>query len=400
MSQFGIPLTRYFPLRTFPRDILESLCRSLWGWEDCSQCVNTGVSSNAKCPGCPWSMQPHLEPFRLFYREITYQYTPDDQYKSRSVLQNHVALLDIAAFIQHHPQYPRKQLIAEHLGGNGVMNLSDANTNQAFDLALSVLSMIPFAENNLCLDRNPVDGPETWAEHQSASDIVALALPVGEPLSRQERRKVCQNVSAATLEHHNLRIIRTDDFRQHLEYDSTVSGVYVFFHPGFLRGHLSSQHSVAVVDDRLVTFLHADIISSRFRIVLAPQVVLETLYTLRYILFDCEDPRNSLIASNLGFNLDDLKMDMSNYSGLSLDSKQYKYWGKRLLLLADLLENAKLSRRLQGLAKQYWRIVCEGVVVPAFCVAVIAVVLQSREGTSDVSVMCPNGCALTSTVAP
>lgn len=157
---------------------------------------------------------------------------------------------------------------------------------------------------------------------------------------------------------------------------------------------------MAVVDDRLVTFLHADIISSRYRIVLAPQVVLETLYTLRYILFDWEDSRNSLIAFNLGFNLDDLKMDMSNYSGLSLDSKQYKYWGKRLLLLADVLENAKLSRRLQGFAKRYWRNVCEGVVVLAFIVAVISAVMQSREGTSDVSVMCPNGCALTSTVAP
>lgn len=146
--------------------------------------------------------------------------------------------------------------------------------------------------------------------------------------------------------------------------------------------------------------MRTDIISSRFRIVLAPQVVLETLYTLRYILFDWEDSRNSLIAFNLGFNLDDLKMDMSNYSGLSLDSKQYKYWGKRLLLLADVLENAKLSRRLQGFAKRYWRNVCEGVVVLAFIVAVISAVMQSREGTSDVSVICPNGSALTSTVAP
>lgn len=133
---------------------------------------------------------------------------------------------------------------------------------------------------------------------------------------------------------------------------------------------------------------------------MAPQVVLETLYTLRYILFNWEDSRNSSIASNLGFNLDDLKMDMSNYSGLSLDSKQYKYWGKRLLLLADVLENAKLSRRLQGITKRYWRNVCEGVVVLAFIVAVISAVMQSREGTSDISVMCPKGSALTSTVAP
>ena len=106
----------------------------------------------------------------------------------------------------------------------------------------------------------------------------------------------------------------------------------------------------------------------------------------------------------MGFNLDDLKMDMSNYSGLSLDSKQYKYWGKRLLLLADVLEDAKLSRRLQGITKRYWRNVCEGVVVLAFIVGVISAVIgpwmQSREGTSDVSVMCPNGSTLTSTVAP
>jgi hypothetical protein len=349
-------------------------------------------------------MQPHLEPFRLFYREITYQYTPEDRYKSLSILRNHIALLEIVAFIQHHPQYPRKQLIAEHRGDNGVISLTDANTNQAFDLALSVLSMIPFAESNLCLDRNPVDGPETWAEHQSASNVVALALPVGKPLSRQERRIVCQNISAASLEHHNLRIIRTDDFRQHLEYDSTVSGVYVFFHPGFLRGHLSSQYSVAVVDDRLVAFLHADIISSRHRIVLAPQVVLETLYTLRYILFNWEDSRNSLIASNLGFNLDDLKMDMSNYSGLSLDSKQYQYWGKRLLLLVDVLEDAKLRRRMQACAKRYRRKAYAGVMVLTLIVGVISAVIQpwmqSREGTSDVSVMCPNGSTLNSTVAP
>ncbi|OSS44663.1 hypothetical protein B5807_10525 [Epicoccum nigrum] len=381
MSQFGIPLTKYFPLRTFPQDTLETLCRSLWGWKNCPQCVNTGVSSNAKCPRCPWSMQPHLEPFRLFYREITYQYTPEDRCKSPPVLENHVALLKIAAFIQHHPQYPRKQLIAEHFGNHGIMDMTDANKNQAFDLALSVLSMIPFAENNVCLDRNPVDGPETWAEHQAASDVVASALPVGEPLSRQERRTVCQNVSAANLEQYNLRIIKTDDFRQHLEYDSAESGVYVFFHPGFLIGHLSSLRSLAVADDRIV---------------LAPQVVLETLYTLRYILFAWEDSRNSSIASNMGFNLDDLKMDMSNYSGLSLDSKQYQYWGKRLLLLVDILEDAKLRRRMQACAKRYRRKAYAGVVVLTLVVGVISAVIgpwmQSREGTSNVVlVMAPNG---------
>jgi hypothetical protein len=252
MEQLGIPLAKYFPLRETPLTLLDDLCRSLWGWENCHDCLNTGVRSQGRCPSCPWSARPLLGPFREFYQAMTYRHTPEDWFKSPPAVQSHIDLLSIAAFIQKHPQTPRQDLVAMYSRRSRIPGLTDANKSQAFDFALSILSMVPFAEGELSLDDHSICVPETWLEHQSAHEALESALPIGRCLTKVERRMVSQHLSVAKLRSHGLEVLKTDDFRQHLDYDPAIPGVYVFHHHGFLRGHMSSVRSSGCADNRSV----------------------------------------------------------------------------------------------------------------------------------------------------
>lgn len=252
MAHLGIPFAKYFPLRDVPSNLLNDVCRKLWGWKSCQECSSTGFRPCGRCPSCPWSAMPLLEPFQRFYEQLTYRHTPEDRYKFPPALQSHVDLLNIAAFIQDHPRMPRKELMERYFYRNSPPASMDTNHNQAFDFALSVLSMMPFAENELSLDDRSAGGPETWSEHQSAYEAIEGAIAVGRSLSRDEKRMVSQSLSLAKLRSCGLDILKTDDFRQHLDYDPVIEGMYIFHHHGFFRRHLSSTRASVCPDNRSV----------------------------------------------------------------------------------------------------------------------------------------------------
>lgn len=249
MAHLGISLDQRFPLRDIPQNILDDICRGLWGWTDCLKCINKGHCPKSQCP---WATRSSLNSFRTFYRELTFRHTPEDWYGSLPALKSHADLLELVGFIQDHPCSPRKELVARYYNRGESLQLTGANRCQAFDLALSILSMIPYAERNRHLDQSSIVAPETWRDHQSACDAIEKAIVPGTLLNKREMCVVAQGLSATKLLECGLSISGTDDLRQHLEYDAGTRSVYVFHHAGFLRGHLLSVRARHNTADRLV----------------------------------------------------------------------------------------------------------------------------------------------------
>jgi hypothetical protein len=59
---------------------------------------------------------------------------------------------------------------------------------------------------------------------------------------------------------------------------------------------------------------------------------------LRFILYRWEDISSKETAKTYGLDLDCLSYDMSYYISDTDDDKQYRYWGSRLLALAQVLD--------------------------------------------------------------
>lgn len=161
-------------------------------------------------------------------------------------------LAQYCSFIQDHPRMPRKELMERCFYRNSPPASMDTNQNQAFDFALSVLSMMPFAENELLSMIGQLVVQRLGRSIKSAYEAIEGAIAVGRSLSRDEKRMVSQSLSVAKLRSCGLDILKTDDFRQHLDYDPVIEGMYIFHHHGFLRGHLSSTRASVCPDNRSV----------------------------------------------------------------------------------------------------------------------------------------------------
>lgn len=76
--------------------------------------------------------------------------------------------------------------------------------------------------------------------------------------------------------------------------------------------------------------------------------MLETLYTLQFILYAWDDEESCKIATKLRFDRRCLDPDMPDYTDDVDDvddDEQYQYWGARLLVLAEVTDTPKADQR-------------------------------------------------------
>lgn len=230
----------YFPLRNPTDKDFGRLCQSLWDWEDCNKCQNRG---DCFTESCQWTRLPSLSPYRLFYRDATYRYTSDDWFKSLPMLQNHGDLHRLIRYILAHPNTPREKLVAKHSTHVSHAQATKTDISRDFNLACSIISMLPCAERNSFHVRCPGPAPVTWKMGQAACEVWEDSIPQGRNLTDEEVHLVTTELSAKRLHDFGFEICITNDPRLHLTIRSTAKQkrVYVFNQAGFLEQHLSSQ---------------------------------------------------------------------------------------------------------------------------------------------------------------
>lgn len=234
------PYLEHFPLRIEPANILESLCRVLFGWVECPQC---GCQGNCGVSTCQWEKKALLSSYLQFYRSITAQSTPEDWSDPQPALSTHSELLDLVSLIMKNSTIRREVLIQQYFAKNGCAQPSYVDRGRAFDLALNAITMIPCSERNYYMDSEPFPVWVTWRNCQSACDLVQNAIPKGPSLTVRTRAEIFQRVSAQTLEDSGIKLVTTRNMSKHLFLDPSSKCVYIFPHLGFLKARLAASNN-------------------------------------------------------------------------------------------------------------------------------------------------------------
>lgn len=189
-------------------------------------------------------LRASLEPYLKIYLQSTSLYTSEDWDEPVLALESHVDLQRLIRFIKSHCNKRKSELISEYFAShtNGT-RLTDASRNQAFDLALSALTMVPFSRRNRFHKQYPILAPETWQDDRPAQLVLQNAIKAERPLSKIEACSVTHELSAARLEEYGIDIVGTSDLRQHLAFDSESKRLHIFQQVGFLKAHLRAHNS-------------------------------------------------------------------------------------------------------------------------------------------------------------
>lgn len=161
----------YIPLRNPDDHDFGELCSNLWGWIDCAACGNRGTCTSESCQRVKLLS---LSTFWKFYRDATYWYTSDSWFESQPLLQSHSELNRLVRFIVEHSETPRECLTADYARQESreqATQATDADKICAFNLAYSVIAMLPCAERNSFHIQFPGLAPVTWIKSQATCQV-------------------------------------------------------------------------------------------------------------------------------------------------------------------------------------------------------------------------------------
>ncbi|KAI5917054.1 hypothetical protein F4810DRAFT_705211 [Camillea tinctor] len=308
-----------YPLAKVSRHDLSKLCEVLWGWEPCPD-----WTAERAC------QHPSPDP-----GYVTAYYVPELDIDCSPAIQSHDDLIDIIRCIKNHADKPRLQITLEHFSTGtklGDQQLTPSNDqNRAFNLAARIMTML------LCTVEGQSDGlleagsqPSIWHSDRSFNQFINAAIPK----QGQVRLGPCNDsipqldlplgaITAKRLKKvAKLRLIPTNDLRDHLLLDSTNGTVALYHYTSVLKEHLGlpSTHQQANLPDELL---------------------LETLYTLKHILFPIDPESQSILrflVRKEKFDPDICRVD-TLWQPQERVSMVYEHWGTRLLDLYDELEN-------------------------------------------------------------
>lgn len=223
-------------------------------------------------------------------------------------------------------------------------------------LAVKVAFMIDCASKDDFSDGYKLHGsfPVKWAATQSFIEFLECAFPTTETRPFHARPSN-RSMKAWKLKKRNgIRFIPTNDLVQHLLYDPQASTIKVFHQAAFIKAQLwhtgklpldtkfgeSVQMYVAI--HNLVTWTPNRLRKCAYSGSLPPQLLLETLLTLYYILFPLSiDQKSAKLARSLvrkrRFD-PNLMIDDGSIRVIPADFK-YVYWGERLRVLEAITAN-------------------------------------------------------------
>ncbi|KAI1414438.1 hypothetical protein F5Y13DRAFT_158548 [Hypoxylon sp. FL1857] len=336
-----------YPLLKVSHHDLSSLCEALWNWRPCSDWeMERACQQRLKRLECPCRRAEILTPFFDFYKDITAYYVPELTGNSVPALKTHGDVIRIIECIKTNPGTARLQLTKEHFSRYmppSSRGLPSNDQNRAFGLAVRILTMLQ------CSVEDQPDGllesgsqPAIWRSDQSFNQFINLALPrrnkVSFELQNENSPSVMlppASITAKRLKRvAKMRMVPTDDLRNHLLLDEKNGTLAVYHYTSVLKEHLkSSEEPYPSTSSRSSTYKYANI---------PRQLAMETLNTLKYVLFPAEAESQTILRSLVArddFDPDNCRVDTSSWLPLEGEPNSYEYWGARLMRLYDELEN-------------------------------------------------------------
>jgi len=239
-----LPCLAQFPLENLSVGVEDEVCRVLFGWRDCADCTNKG---GCMATGCPWVRRTQLGHYLQFYFETTKWSTPTDLSERRWALRDHYDLLSIVRLIKDQPSRRRRELMEAHFSTYGDPQPALADQKRAFDLAITVITMISCSECNPHY-RNPMLAPVHWDDGTSACEFVRSRLPIGTDRGEPGNiSRTASKLSVGALDRMGVTVYRTDDLRKHLLYDAEAKTVHIFHFVSFLEEQLQQTCSNPIV---------------------------------------------------------------------------------------------------------------------------------------------------------
>lgn len=243
-----------FPLPSATDDDLRKLCRTLWGWPDCSYC-NISQPCIAR-DTCPWRRFSRLKRFFDFYRSLTRVYVPDFL-EGSPALRSHEDVCHVASILRDNSQSTISQLIQMSFAQRDAADLPPkTDQSRALNLATRVLFMVEIPQGN---SPSPliVPLPGQWPDSlsvlgylmstfkaQSKIEMSAMNLPIYALEGGETWDKILSVLSARKLRSiASLQIVPTDNLAEHLWLDRAKGVVKVFHHLAFLKEHLHSSRT-------------------------------------------------------------------------------------------------------------------------------------------------------------
>ncbi|TRX95935.1 hypothetical protein FHL15_003077 [Xylaria flabelliformis] len=338
-----------YPLAKVSRSDFAKLCVALWEWRPCADWIAERACQHGYLdPACRCQDAERLGPFFEFYRETTACYIPELTGDSPQAVKTHDDLIHVIQHIKLHPHIPRLQLTTEYFAACtrvGMLDVPSNDQNRAFSLAARVMTMLQSCVEDQC------DGlleagtqPAIWHFSKSFNQFVdcvivrqyplrlgpySVAIPqypkptfTLESLSVKKLRRVAK-----------LKLVPTNDLRDHLALDKKNGTVAVYHFTSVLKEHLRAGRERELHD--------ATGMNTQLYYGLPKQLVLETLHTLRYVLFPLDSESQSILRSLVAkdkFDADNCDVNTS-WQLREEELIAYEYWGSRLVDLHDELEN-------------------------------------------------------------
>ncbi|KAI0376509.1 hypothetical protein F5Y04DRAFT_209145 [Hypomontagnella monticulosa] len=336
-----------FPLEALSQGDLANVCEVLWGWRPCKDWIrgrNCQQRSNAN--DCICRRADILAPFFDFYKNVTASYLPELTSGSIPALRTHKDLLTVIKSIKSSPDKSRSDLTKEHFGlcARSAFQIPPSNDqSRAFGLAVRVMTMIP------CSLENQLEGlletgllPAVWRSDQSFNEFIHTTIPRGYDVTFESGIDIPPNMSlplgcitAKRLEKDGkLKIVPTDNLRDHLLLDEMNGTVAVYHYTSVLKQHLMASPNPETCGGSNLSIDHYEAVPR--------QLALETLDTLRHIIFPIEREPQSILRSLIireKFDPDNNCIDTIFLQHPNGEPIRYEYWGTRLWRLHEELEH-------------------------------------------------------------
>ncbi|KAL4787632.1 hypothetical protein BJX76DRAFT_345500 [Aspergillus varians] len=247
-------------------------------------------------------------------------------------ISSHADVFECAKRLRLNPASTREEL-ASTLSPNG--SIVQSVKDNAIRSVIRVMFMLDCSLKDMYSPNFKVGdySPTSWEASDSFVSYVERALPKQEGAFDAYKHK--KNLKAWKLKkRYKLQFRPTDNITEHLLYDPLTRTVHVFHHTAYLKAHLRPSKDEPI-DQQASESLKLGM--------LPPRLLLETLYTIHFILFPASnDPRGrsgKLLSSLIRKETFDPDAKFVEYIRDIPAQLQYQYWNVRLEQLYNVVRN-------------------------------------------------------------
>ncbi|KAK4227469.1 hypothetical protein QBC38DRAFT_526717 [Podospora fimiseda] len=223
-----------------------SLCQAVWGWPE-SACSDDTTGEN--------DLHQHvnrlkgLETFFAYYKDVVASYVPEQLGGVPAALNGQADLFALIRHIKHNVNTSRQELLQSFFNPREINGQQPTKTDQdrALNTAMKILAMIDCTTNNSheamgvgvsLLNKQP----PIWTPGRSYNDLWNIFFTQNEcpEIENEPSASILRSSLTARklVKVTGLKLIGTNDLRNHLRLDSKSGVVGIYHHTSVLKQHL------------------------------------------------------------------------------------------------------------------------------------------------------------------